>query len=158
MKLLTKILVILFLTFTFAYSQTVNDSLKLLTSTDWRVSGDWFGSNNVLLIPIKPTSKLDTTGLSEKEKLIAYAIWRESTGWGETIHFDSQGNLMYKYSIYCPVGEYLYDVKTFKLSGKNIFVEFKKYLWDTKEEQEYTKAYYSIEKWTPEKIELNKIW
>jgi hypothetical protein len=128
------------------------DSIEVLKKSDWKTGKSWFGDKVVSLTPIEKLIHIDTPELSKKEKAEQLLqSYQKLSNQGERIHFNTLGQLDYSYSLSCPVGELIYDIKAFKIIGNKIFVEYRKYLWDSKN-SEYQKANYLIDKWTSNEI------
>lgn len=131
------------------------DCMTIFKKSDWKTNKGWFGDSLVTLTPINKLPYVDIAGHTKKEidsLLVAYIEEKEKT-WGERIHFDAKGQLIYSYSLWCPVGERLYAIRTFNISGNKISVEYRKYLWNDKN-VEYKKSYYLIDKCTEGEIIL----
>ncbi|MBI1286099.1 MAG: hypothetical protein GC178_00810 [Flavobacteriales bacterium] len=117
----------------------------LLDTNDLRTTGLWFGASEVVLgIKERLPDRPDTTGLSREQLEAAYIKYAEEMHkkWGEFIHLNPEGKIIYKYLISCPVGELLYDVKTFNVNGDQLYVEYSKYPWN--ETPVYEGATYAI--------------
>ena len=158
---MTKLIIIICLNIAhFVCQAQTNGSVDYMTTfkkADWKTNKGWFGDSIVALTPIDKLPNVDTTGHTKHEidsLIVVYVMARHDT-WGERIHFDVNGKLEYTYSISCPVGEILYDLRAYNISGDTVTVEYSVYKWNEKN-IEYKKAYYLINKCTLDEIILKR--
>lgn len=130
------------------------DTMRILHGSDWQTAGNWFGSEKVILKPLrKLPDPLDTSGLSEQEMENLLNDYREHR-FGERISFDKAGNFKYTYFLFCGTGATHYEVRTFEYGKSRVKVEYKVIPWN-QAAGSFHSSVYSILKWAPDEIVLS---
>ena len=112
--------------------------LKVLRASNWEIKS-WFDNDTVTLIPMEKLKEV--TNVSEDSVVKLPPVHLQ---YGTHLSFDDRGRFMFEYSVFCPVGMTMYDIQSFKIKGKKVFVEYCSYEFGPEQKKEYKKAVFKI--------------
>lgn len=147
---------ICFLIYSLTLNSQVIDSLQIQISTDWRTEGEWFGSEYIILKPIRKFDLARLDSLSKYEQAIKLAKFQSQTmGEGERISFYKNQKMKYSYSLRCSVGELIRKLKEFRLKNGIVYTKYEVVTWES---NPFSKGVtnYEVLNWTKDSITLKK--
>jgi len=122
--------------------------LKVLCAKNWNVES-WFDSAMVRLTPV-----VKSETISEGDSVIKLPVAHYE--YGMHFSFDSLGRFKFEYAVFCPVGMTMYDVQSFRIKGKKVFVEYCSFPFGPEPVKEYKKAVFKITEFSSTSIVLKR--
>lgn len=122
--------------------------LKVLCASNWTMES-WFDKDTVKLTPIvKPEL------VTEPDTIVKFPIARYE--YGMHFAFDSAGRFNFEYAVFCPVGMTMYDVQSFRIKGKKVYVEYCSYVFGPEPVKEYKSTVFKITDFSSSSIVMKR--